>query len=173
MERDDLALIHFTINKMKLRYMEDEIIDEAYIGYVKALNSYSEEKGAFSTYACTCIRNEIATYFFRMNYPKRRANINCASLDTEIGENGTPLIEFVQDNFNLEEEMEKKVLVEQILDIAQKDLSEREYKVFISYYLKGYTNKKIGEMMNVTASMITHIRNVAIKKIRKKIGGNL
>lgn len=73
---DNSKLIYHCLHKHHPTYAFDEdIIMEAYIGLIKAVDTYQEGKSAFSTYATTCILNQIKMHF--------RSNNKHAKLDLQ------------------------------------------------------------------------------------------
>lgn len=61
---DNMKLVYFIINKHYPSHAKNEdIIQEGMLGLVNAAENFDPEKGKFSTYATTCILNQIRTYF--------------------------------------------------------------------------------------------------------------
>ena len=165
-ERNDIKLIYFIINKLKLSYMQDEIIDIAFIGYTKAVNTYKKENSAFGNYVYTCIKNEINKYFKSLEYDVRKVNVNCKSLnEKELGRN-EELIETIKDSFNLENEITKKILIEEINRIAKESLTERQYAVFELYFLKDFKDVEIANILGVTRTRIAQLKLEVLKKLK-------
>lgn len=166
MERDDTNLIYFIINKLGLSYMQEEIIDVAYIGYTRALNSYTEDKGAFSTLAYTCIKNEILRYLKQSEMNVRKANFGCLSLNVICNEQEDEHIDIIKDDFDLEKFATDKMLFEKVLETAKKILNEKQYDVLIWYYMWDYTDNEIAKSMNVSVKRVNQIRHTALKKLQ-------
>lgn len=64
---DNVNLVHHTLHKYYPSFAFDEdLIQEAMIGLIKAANRFDESKGVlFSTFAVACIRNAIRQEFVR------------------------------------------------------------------------------------------------------------
>lgn len=59
------------INEHYYKYRKDEdVIQSGMLGLCEAANNYDPEKGKFSTYACVCIRREIARELKRRDKDK-------------------------------------------------------------------------------------------------------
>ena len=165
-ERNDIKLIYFIINKLKLSYMQNEIIDIAFIGYTKAVNTYKKENSAFGNYVYTCIKNEIYKYFKSLEYDIRKANVNCKSLNEKIIDKNDEIIDFIKDDFDLETTIDKKILIEEINRIAKEILTERQYAVFELYFLKNFKDVEIANILGVTRTRIRQLRLEKLKKLK-------
>lgn len=165
-ERNDLGLIYHAINKMKLGYMEDEIIDIAFIGYTRALNTYKEEYCAFSTYVYACIKNEIGHFLTMKNYDVRKANYDSLSLNYVIKDDGE-LMDFIVDDYNLEESTINKIMVEKITEIAKEILTVRQYQVFNLSYLLGYKNVEVAKILGVSGERVRCIKKDLLNRLKR------
>lgn len=165
MNEINLNLVDYVIYDMNLNYLKDEIIDIGYIGYTKALNTYTEEKGTFVNYACTCIKNEILRYLIRMNRKKRIKNT--ISLNTAPPESDVELINYVPDEFDLEETVTRKIMFEEIRDIAKKNLSGGKYLMFELFYVDGYEPTQLSKMFGVNSEYFRRKRREIVKKLKE------
>ena len=168
-ERDDIKLIYFTINKLRLGYMQDEIIDVAYIGYTRALNTYNEEKGSFSTYAYTCIKNEIGHYLAMKNNDVRKANNDVLSLNyvADDNDNDNELIDLIKDDYDLESNTTNKILVEEICKVAKEVLTDKQYKVFNLCYVIGYKDYETAKILGVSRERIRQIKISLLTRLKR------
>lgn len=168
MKKDDIKLIYYVIKKMGLLYMQDEIIDVAYIGYTKALKGYKKENSAFSTFAFKCIKNEILRYLLTENREKRRTNTSAISLNSKVNEHTEDeFIEFIPDDFDLEETIETKIIVENIKNKAKTILTERQYKIFEMRFVDELTLEEIATKTNMTRSNCGQIVKRILDKLKK------
>ena len=71
--------------KVKTGYEIDDIYNVAMIGLLKAIRTYNSKSYQFSTYAATCIMNEIFEISKKYNSQKRKAEL--LSLDKNYNEN--------------------------------------------------------------------------------------
>lgn len=64
-------LIHTVLKRYKndIKYLTyDDLFQEGSIGLLKAIRTFNSDKGAFSTYAIICIKNEIRNYVMRNKF---------------------------------------------------------------------------------------------------------
>lgn len=163
----NLNLIYFVINDMKLTYLKDEIIDIGYIGYTKALNTYDKEKGTFSNYAYECIKNEISKHLSAINRLKRKCNT--ISLNTKMIDSEDELMDFVADDFNLEQVVIERATFEEIRDIAKEKFSSGKYLIFELLFVDGYTISQLSEMFGLNKKYFWRKQNEMIKALKKII----
>lgn len=65
-------------------YDYDDFYQTGILGLMKAVESYDEGKGTFSTYACTCIKNEILVKYKTQFTDKEKLNFFCSHLEDEL-----------------------------------------------------------------------------------------
>ena len=72
---DNINLVYFMINKLRLNYKFDDYVDIGIIGLIKGVNAYDDSKNIkISTYLAKCIQNELLCHSRRMSVAKRRQN---------------------------------------------------------------------------------------------------
>ena len=133
---NNLPLVHYVLGKMTIDFNDyDDLTSEGIIGLINAVDNYNKDKNiAFSTYAYTCIRNQVLYYL-------NKTKIICISLDTKIGKSIT-LIDTIADNESLIlEKMIYKELVNDIKIIIKNILSEGEKYIISSLYGIGIKKK--------------------------------
>lgn len=165
-------LVYHVLKKMNLYAQLDEYYDIAIIGLIKAAKNYDETKQInFSTFAGTCIRNEILQYLRKQKSNKLKVNYNTISLEkTFYDENGKEiqLIDKLPGNVNIEQEL---INNEKIIHLykAISNLSDSER--FIIEHSYGLNNKKILRQKQLAKIIGQSQANVSriIKKIFKKI----
>lgn len=83
---DNMNLVYSVIRKYYPTFIKDEdLIQVGKMGLCRAANSWIEEKGAFSSFAWLCIRNEI-----RNEFRMRNKSPETLSLDYEVyGDDGS------------------------------------------------------------------------------------
>lgn len=150
----------------------DELISVGSIGLIKAIDSFKVGKGSqLSTYASRCIENEML-----MLLRSNKKHKCCVSIEETIGidKDGGELTigDIIPQN---EEEdpdvvVEKRVLIQEILDVMKSQLSDREYKIVVLRYgLKDgicRTQHEVAEIMQISRSYISRIESKA-KEILK------
>lgn len=166
-DEEIIKLIHYTLNKLNLSYMEDELIDIAYIGCSKAINTFKDDKGSFSNYLFSCIKNEISHYFYMSNFDKRKANFNTLSLNYPILGSYDELIDLIPDNYNLENNVDSKIICDYINKIAKKILTKSQFEVYELIYIHQYNVTETAKKLNKTKTCVGWLRKKAIAKLLK------
>ncbi|WP_297433981.1 sigma-70 family RNA polymerase sigma factor [uncultured Cetobacterium sp.] len=144
----------------------DDLLQEGYIGLMKAIKSYDETKNAcFNTFANLCIRRQIITAV-KTHSSAKYQNLNSAVMGEEyvgfeeVTKYNAPSINF----YNPEEIVLGKELVKLLETFLVENLSDLEKKVF--YYLcKEYTYIEIAETLDESPKKIDN----TIQRIKKKI----
>ena len=166
----NLRLVAHIVKKFEASgYDCDDLIGIGTIGLIKAVDSYTKDKGTkITTYAARCIENEILM-MFRSN-KKHKNNV---SLDDTIGYdkdgNIISLIDIMEDN---KESLENQINLKQNIDLLNKyinKLNKREKEIIIKRYglnnTKEMTQKDIAKNMNISRSYVSRIEKRAITKI--------
>ncbi len=147
----------------------DDLISIGTIGLIKAVDSYSYDKGnKLATYASRCIENEIL-----MHLRSIKKTNNDVYLFDSIGEDSDggdiSLIDIIP---NPEEDLTERLDREHHLELLKKFLNildENEMKI-ISYRYglnnhKEMTQKEIGKMFNISRSYVSRIEKRALTKL--------
>ena len=152
-------------NKLQHRLEFEEIKALCLLGLTKAAKNFKSELNIkFSTFAYTCIRNEV--YLFIRDNKKY---INNISLSEKIsGDDESPeLQDIIPDSFDLVYEVENNSKL-QDLYIQIDSLSDR-HKTVIKYYLQGYTMSAIGEILGLSQPQISRDYQQALNILRRKL----
>ena len=150
----------------------DDLISAGSIGLIKALNSYSIEKGAsLSTYAARCIENEILM-LLRAN--KKHISVDSLddSLSSDADDNDISLMDTIpqKEEDDVFYKVNNSMLMETIDKIMKQKLSNREY--FVVKYRYGlsnspaYTQREVANMLNISRSYISRIEKKALNILR-------
>lgn len=167
----NLRLIAHVLKKYNVPdSVQDDLLSIGTIGLIKAVDSYSLEKGSkFSTYAARCIDNEILMYFRSQKKTAGDKSINDV-IDTDKEGNELTLVDIIVGEDNIAENLEKKVNIEKMIRLL-KGLEERERQVLILRY--GLDNKpprsqqETADRLGISRSYISRIEKKAIKKLRQ------
>ena len=118
----------------------DDLIQEGYIGLLKAEKSYDPNKGVkFSTYATMCIRNAMLLYMRQIK--KDRKNISLNSILDEDSQ--LELVDVLSEDSNFDD----KMMVDFIFN--SKKLDEKERKILKKLYI-GYKQIELKKEFNVS-----------------------
>ena len=131
----------------------EDIKQVALLGLWKGILTFDNKRN-FSTYACTCIINEI-NYYLR----KKRKNNKNISIETKIGEK-------IKLSDILRDKKDEFYLSEMKIEIRNnmKNLTKKEQIVLIGI-LNGKTQKEIGKELGLTQASISRI----FKRIKEKL----
>ena len=172
--KHNLRLVAHITKKYKNSNIDhDDLISIGSIGLMKAIKTFSYEKGTnFSTYASRCIENEILMTFRsdKKNAPSIYLE-DIISIDKDG--NNLSLYEILNDDSTpLENQVENKILYNKVSKIIKDELSEREQEILIKRFgLNGVIPKtqiEIAEELNISRSYISRLEKKALKLIKNK-----
>lgn len=165
--REYYNLIYGFMKTHNISYKKDEILDILYVGFTTALNTYEPERGAFTTHAYHCMMSQYMHYLDEENRIKRLTNKNVSSLNVLVNGEDDEWLEFIKDpSVDIEKEIITKMDMEKVNKIREKYLSEKENTIIQLYYLEGYRDGEIAQLLKMSKSRICHIRNKALNKLR-------
>ncbi len=171
-EKDDFAFSVLTeryTEKAKLTalsfdnvpFEKEDLIQEAMIGFLSAVYSFSKEKGClFSTYASRCIRNRIIS-LIRSQCSKRR-------IPTELVVPFEETAELSENAPSPEESIISESQSEHILSLISSSLSKQEKDIFLCY-LKGMSYDEIAKLCGISQKAVDGTLQRARKKLREKL----
>ena len=152
--QNNIGLVYSVIRKYYTTFVHDEdIISAGKLGLCKAANTWDEGITQFSTYAYTCIINEI-----RMELRSRAKQPETLSLEYELNDNDgnvTTYGDLIVGEFDID-----------YLDIdaIRELLDKREQEVLELKHI-GMKSKEIGKELGIGAEQVRRI----VRKIRKKL----
>lgn len=167
---DNLNLVYHIAKKYLLNTENSyqELFQIGCIGLIRAADTFNTDKGIkFSTYAATCIHNQI-----RMSLRTERKRIQTYSLDAIVVDNGedTPLTiqDLVPDPRNLFESIDNSDLYEQLHE-AVGELTDRQQIIIRARYLKDcpMKQKELCKILGLSQAQISRIERKALLKLRK------
>jgi RNA polymerase sporulation-specific sigma factor len=157
------SIVFSVMQKLSIPASDEDMFQTGIIGLLKAINTFDFSKGyQFSTYAFPVVRNEIL-----MEFRKIKKSVNASfSLDdnVDIGDGeSVSYAEMIADRKDYEENTVNSMLAQQIFE----ELSPREQRIFIMFFVEGKTQREISEALGITQSYISRIIK-GIGKIKKK-----
>lgn len=170
-------VINTVLNKfMNADCDKDELVAVGCEGLVKAVDTYDISKGnEFSTYARSCIYNEIATFLRKLkNNNKVLSFDDLLWKDISHDEEDTciKLENMIPSGVDVEEEYVRKTYNEIQLRLLQQSmecLSERNREIVMLYFgfynNKIHTQKEIANMMSLSQSQVSRIITKTVKNI--------
>ena len=150
----------------------DDLISCGTIGLIKAVSSFSEEKGTLSGYASRCIENEIL-----MAFRRERKLVQTVSMEDAIGQdkegNELSLMELVcSEEDSILDQVQHHLEMEQVYRAMRQLLSHREQTVLsLRFGLNGgvpMAQREVANILGISRSYVSRIESKALEKIRKE-----
>lgn len=166
--RNIRIVINHVLNNFKDNlYEKSELVSIGLVALIKAVDTYDNNRNViFYSYALKCIRNEILSYI-RKN-KKLSSNI---SLDSYFYDNGNdkkvPYINSLISDFDDVENIAINNELNKLLSQKINELDDIEKEVLNLYYNLDYTQRQIGEILNVSYSTINNMLKRILKKLKK------
>ena len=174
-------VINTVLNKfMNADCDKDELVAVGCEAIVKAADTYDIAKGnEFSTYARSCIYNEIATFLRKLNNNNKVLSFddlfwNDISHDEE--DTSIKLENMIPSGTDVEEEYVRKTYNEIQLRLLQQSmdcLSDRNREIVMLYFgfynNKRYTCEEIGKMMNIGKAGVSIVIKRSLNKLKDRM----
>ena len=163
---DNIKLCHYIVNRLKQNAFDhDDMVQIAMIGLWKACKTYNPDKNCkFTSYAYRVIKHELLQ---SLRSVRCRDYTKDASLDQLYEDTTISYMDTIADDTNVEDIIEIKDTFSRVKDLF-KILTGKERVCIELYYLKGYKQKTIAEMYNVSQSEISRTIIKACKKLKNK-----
>lgn len=136
-------------NRIADPYAAEDVVSKIFLKVYRKLEYYDESRASLSTWIYSITRNTVIDYY------KKRETQKILSFD-EVAE-----IEEIPDELPADEE-----LLEDLANALEK-LSERERDLIILHYYRGYTLKRIAEMMGMSYINAKVIHAKVLSALRK------
>jgi RNA polymerase sporulation-specific sigma factor len=153
---------------------QEDLISVGNIGLMKAINTYSPERGtALVTYAARCIDNEILMVL----RSSKRTNKNISLFDPigrdKEGNEITIAETIVDPEMSVFEQVDNKLRRENLMEFIKEILSPREYEIIKDRYgLDGSgskTQKEISAKLKISRSYVSRIEKKVLAKLKEQI----
>ena len=144
------------------------------IGLIKAVNSYSDEKGTkLGTYASKCIENEILMQL-RGDKKKSREVSFYEPVGTDNEGKAIHLLDIIEcDDIDIVEQLDNDKNILLILNDFKQILEPREQEIIILRYglggIRELTQKEIATKLNISRSYVSRIEKKALAKLRDSL----
>lgn len=148
----------------------DDLISIGIIGLIKAIDSFSGEKGyKISTYASKCVENEILMHIRATKKTKAEVSMNTI-IGTDKDGNDMELMDTLDsESKDAIDTIYSKVMSDQVIKYINTKLPKREKYIMSSRYgLNGYdpkTQQQIADELGISRSYISRIE----KKVQNKL----
>lgn len=164
----NLRLVAHIIKKYySVGYEQDDLISIGTIGLIKAVNSYTSDKGTkLATYASRCIENEILMYFRAQK--KTNGDVYMSDpVDMDKDGNTLALIDIISDDKDIVDDIELRIKIEKLYKIIAEKLDEREKTIiYLRYGLCGnpeLTQREIAKRLKISRSYVSRIEKKALE----------
>ena len=152
----------------------EDMLSIGTIGLIKAVNTFSDEKGnKLVTYASRCIENEILM-FLRNEKKKNREVSLYESIGTDKEGNAINILDVIE--CEDEDVVEKgdithkinmaKYAIEHVLNNREKEIIKKRYGLFGE---KELTQRELANELNISRSYISRIEKKALEKLKKYV----
>lgn len=168
----NLRLVAHIIKKYySVGYDQDDLISIGTIGLIKAVNSFTPDRGTkLATYASRCIENEILMHF--RSQKKTNGDVYMSDpVDIDKDGNTLTLIDIISDNRDIVDDIELKIKTEKLYKIIDEKLNEREKTIiYLRYGLAGnpeLTQREIAKKLNISRSYVSRIEKKALETMHQ------
>lgn len=157
------GIVFSVMKNLGIPLTDEDMFQTGNIGLLKAINTFDDSRGySFSTYAFPIVRNELLLVFRKSKRSVKVAFSLDDNVDTGNCES-VPYAEMIPDGKDYEENVVNLMLAQQIFE----ELSPREQRIFIMFFVEGKTQQEISEALGISQSYISRIIK-GIGKIKKK-----
>lgn len=173
--KENKPLIYKVIEDMHLHWKNQdefqEYEDAGVDGLLNGIRTFDNTKGIkSSTYFYTCIKNEICKFLVYKNRVSNTANLNTTSLNRVLIEE--ELIEIIPSEVNVEEEVLKNQIKEDLLELVE-SLKPNEAYIIKNYYGLDHcipkTDKELAQDMGLKQSTLAERKRKCLNKLWRKI----
>lgn len=175
--RHNMRLVVHIVKKYSNYNDPDELISVGSIGLVKAINTYSGDKGTqLATYAARCIDNEILmTLRANKKFKANKSLYEPISYDKDGNE--VALIDLIgQDEESVLSKVENGIVRDKLAELVKSQLGEREYQIIcLRYGLNGgepWTQKQVAKKYGISRSYVSRIETKALGKLKRYLEDN-
>ncbi len=151
----------------------EDLISIGTIGLIKAVNTFSPDKNIkLATYASRCIENEILMFLRKANQYKSEISIEePLNIDWDGNELLLSDVLGTEDdvvNENIESEAEKKLLLESVAKLPERErfIMEKRFGLVDG---KELTQKEVADLIGISQSYISRLEKRIIKRLRRDL----
>lgn len=153
--------------------ISDDLISIGTVGLIKAVNTFNSDKGVrLSSYAARCIENEILMYFRNLNKSSLDISID-EPIETDKNGNILTLIDTIACNNSIEDEIDKKIEIQNLNNQIIKLLSPRErIIIYLRYGLnrtKPLTQREVAKKLKISRSYVSRLEKKSLNKLKESL----
>ena len=174
----NLRLVVFIVNKHYGDSREQEdLISIGTIGLIRAAETFDPEKAiSFSTYASTCIRNQIKMYFRKNKHKSSEVYMN-EPIDTDKNGNELTIADIFKDNVCVDDEVDLRINMEKLYRLVNTVLDDRERLIISKRYglicddgtvSRPLAQREVARMLDISSSYVSRIEKKALDKLKRE-----
>lgn len=173
----NLRLVAYIVSKHFSDSKEQEdLISIGTIGLIKAAETFDISKEiSFSTYAGTCIQNQIKMYFRKNKHKYAEIYMN-EPIETDKNGNEVTMADIFSDDTCVDDEVELRINTEKLYKYINRTLNEREKLIISKRYglnhdgimHKPMTQREVAKELKISRSYVSRIEKKAIDKLKKE-----
>lgn len=171
----NLRLVAYIVNKhySDSRDYED-LISIGTIGLIKAAETFDAKKEiSFSTYASTCIQNQIKMYFRKNKHKSSEVYMN-EPIDVDKNGNEITMADIFSDDVCVDDEVDLRINMEKLYRYVNSALDDRERTIISKRYglttagtvTRPLTQREVAKEMGISRSYVSRIEKKAIEKLK-------
>ena len=151
---------------------QDDLISIGTIGLIKAVNTFTYDKGTrFATYGARCIENEILMHF--RNVKKTAGDVYISEpIDSDGEGNSISLMDVFGDEESLIDNIDLKMKAEKLYKFIASSLDARERSIIeLRYGLNAkrpLTQREIATKLDISRSYVSRIEKKALGVLRQQ-----
>ncbi len=174
----NLRLVVFIVNKHYGDSKEQEdLISIGTIGLIRAAETFDPEKAiSFSTYASTCIRNQIKMYFRKNKHKSSEVYMN-EPIDTDKNGNELTIADIFKDSVCVDDEVDLRINMEKLYSLINTVLDDRERLIISKRYglicsdgtvSRPLAQREVAKLLDISRSYVSRIEKKALEKLKKE-----
>ena len=151
----------------------DDLISIGTIGLIKAVDTFRPEKcSKFSSYAATCIQNEILMFLRSGKKSALDISVN-EPIDTDRNGNVLTLMDIIAVEDTISDDIDTAIKCEKLRRIVRNELDETERRIITQRYgldgRKPLTQREIASELHISRSYVSRIEKRILEQIRSKL----
>lgn len=167
----NIKLVFLVVNKVfpPKHFAHEEAVSVGAIGLIKAINTFDVNAGVkFTTYASTCIRNEVFMLNRNINVKKNKLQLSALSMDYTFDEDDKTDLHDITPDVSAENAEAKSVLnsqIETIKKLIPIVLTESEQQMML-LIMQGKQQGEIGKQLHYSQPCISRMFGRARQKLK-------
>lgn len=177
----NLRLVAYIVNKHYSDSKDiEDLISIGTIGLIRAAETFDPEKDiSFSTYASTCIQNQIKMHFRKNKHRSNELYLN-DPIDTDKNGNEITLADIFSDSASVDDEVDLKIDMAKLYKYIDSVLDEREKEIIVKRYglsvkrkaSRPMTQREVADKMGISRSYVSRIEKKALEKLKDEFCKN-